>query len=105
MGFPSPYEGAPHGEGILKGGLKDWQRGPYRADPQRKVSTTSIKIVIIFRGEMFRAGTHCTQTAQWEESFSKHLYFAIVIVFWLKWSGYLAVAGLILDTLLSYRIV
>ena len=32
-------------------------------------------------------------TAQWGESFSKHLWFAIVIVFfWLKWAGYLAVA-------------
>ena len=60
MGFPSPYEGAPHVEGILKGGLKDWQRGPDRTDHQMKVSTTSINIVIIFRGEMFRAGTHCT---------------------------------------------
>ena len=49
---------------ILKGGLKDWQRGPDRADHQMKVSTTSINIVIIFRGEMFRAGTHCTQTGQ-----------------------------------------
>ena len=50
MGFPSPYEGAPDVEGILKGGLKDWQRGPDRADHQMKVSTTSINIVIIFRG-------------------------------------------------------
>ena len=24
----------------------------------------------------------------WEESFSKQLWFAIVIVFWLKWAGY-----------------
>ena len=43
--------------------------------------------------------------AQWEESFSKHLEFAIVITFWLKWAGYLAVAGLNLHTLLSYRTV
>ena len=45
-------------------------------------------------------------TPQWEESFSKHLWFAFVIgVFWLKWAGYLVVAGLNLHTLLSYRIV
>ena len=43
-------------------------------------------------------------TTQWEESFSKHLWFAIVIVFWLKWAGYLAVAGLNLLAQISDRI-
>ena len=43
--------------------------------------------------------------AQWEESLSKHLWFAIVIVFfWLKWAGYLAVAGLNLLVQISDRI-
>ena len=32
--------------------------------------------------------------AQWGESFFKQTSVAIVIVFWLKWAGYLAVAGL-----------
>ena len=41
---------------------------------------------------------------QWGESFSKHLWFAIVIVFWLKWAGYLAVAGLNLLAQISDRI-
>ena len=31
---------------------------------------------------------------QWGESFSKQTSVVIVIVFWLKWAGYLAVAGL-----------
>ena len=35
-----------------------------------------------------------TPTAQWGESYSKQTSVAIVIVFWLKWAGYLAVAGL-----------
>ena len=42
--------------------------------------------------------------AQWGESFFKHLCFAIVIVFWLKWAGYLAVAGLNPLPLLSDRV-
>ena len=32
--------------------------------------------------------------AQWGECFSKQTSVAIVIVFWLKWAGYLAMAGL-----------
>ena len=43
-------------------------------------------------------------TAQWGESFSKQTSVAIVIVFWLKWAGYLAVAGLNLLPLLSDRV-
>ena len=46
-----------------------------------------------------------TVHAQLGESFSKHLWFAIVIVFfWLKWAGYLAVAGLNLLAQISDRI-
>ena len=41
---------------------------------------------------------------QWKESFSKHLWFAFVVVFWLKWAGYLAVAGLNLLAQISDRI-
>ena len=41
---------------------------------------------------------------QWGESFSKHLWFANVNVFWLKWAGYLAVAGLNLLAQISDRI-
>ena len=29
-------------------------------------------------------------TPQWDESFPKHLCFAVVIVFWQQWAGYLA---------------
>ena len=36
-------------------------------------------------------GFQIDHTAQWEESFSKHLWFAIVIVFGLKFAGFLAV--------------
>ena len=32
--------------------------------------------------------------ARWEESFFPKTSVAIVILFWLKWAGYLAVAGL-----------
>ena len=32
--------------------------------------------------------------AQWEESFFPKTSVAIVILFWLKWAGYVAVAGL-----------
>ena len=42
--------------------------------------------------------------AQWGESFFKHLCFAIVIVFWLKWAGYLPVAGMNLLPLISDRV-
>ena len=41
---------------------------------------------------------------QWGECFSKHLWVAIVIIFWLNWAGYLAVAGLNLLAQVSYRI-
>ena len=43
-------------------------------------------------------------TAQWEESFFTKISVAIVILFWLKWAGYLAVAGLNLLAQLSDRI-
>ena len=39
--------------------------------------------------------------AQWEESFFPKTYEAIVILFWLKWAGYLAMAGLNLLAKLS----
>ena len=42
--------------------------------------------------------------AQWEESFFPKASVAIVILFWLKWAGYLAVAGLNLLAQLSDRI-
>ena len=42
--------------------------------------------------------------AQWEESFFPKTSVAIVILFWLKWAGYLAVAGLNLLAQLSDRI-
>ena len=45
MGFPSPEEGGPHIDGILRG-LKYGHRGPKMGQIQRKVSTTSIKIVM-----------------------------------------------------------
>ena len=41
---------------------------------------------------------------QWEESFFPKTSVAIVILFWLKWAGYLAVAGLNLLAQLSDRI-
>ena len=43
-------------------------------------------------------------TAQWEESFFPKTSVAIVILFWLKWAGYLAVAGLNLLAQISDRI-
>ena len=64
MGFPSPEEGGPHIEGILRE-VKYGHRGPKMGQIQRKVSTTSMKIVmqvIKLKSEMFRAGTHCIQT-------------------------------------------
>ena len=42
--------------------------------------------------------------AQWEESFFPKTSVTIVILFWLKWAGYLAVAGLNLLAELSDRI-
>ena len=42
-------------------------------------------------------------SAQWEESFFPKTSVAIVILFWLKWAGYLAVAGLNLLAQLSDR--
>ena len=42
--------------------------------------------------------------AQWEESFFPKTSVAIVILFWLKWAGYLAMAGLNLLAQLSDRI-
>ena len=41
--------------------------------------------------------------AQWEESFFPKTSVTIVILFWLKWAGYLAVAGLNLLAQLSDR--
>ena len=41
---------------------------------------------------------------QWEESFFPKTSVAIVILFWLKWAGYLAMAGLNLLAQLSDRI-
>ena len=49
---------------------------------------------------MFVFSPHCAPKklifvhAQWKESFSKYLWFAFFVVFWLKWAGYLAVAGM-----------
>ena len=43
-------------------------------------------------------------SAQWEESFFPKTSVGIVILFWLKWAGYLAVAGLNLLAQLSDRI-
>ena len=46
-------------------------------------------------GSLRRFQQHITTyMAQWGESFFKHLCFVIIIVFWLKWAGYLAVAGM-----------
>ena len=42
-------------------------------------------------------------TAQWEESFFPKTSVAIVFLFWLKWAGYLALAGLNLLAQLSDR--
>ena len=47
----------------------------------------------------FNSPTH----AQWEESFFPKTSVAIVILFWLKWAGYLAMAGLNLLAQLSDR--
>ena len=41
---------------------------------------------------------------QWEQSFFPKTSVAIVILFWLKWAGYLAMAGLNLLAQLSDRI-
>ena len=41
---------------------------------------------------------------QWEESFFPKTSVAIVILFWLKWAGYLAMAGLNLLAQISDRI-
>ena len=46
----------------------------------------------------------CSFSSQWEESFFPKTSVAIVILFWLKWAGYLAVAGLNLLAQLSDRI-
>ena len=45
-----------------------------------------------------------TTNAQWEESFFPKTSVTIVIIFWLKWAGYLAVAGLNLLPLISDRV-
>ena len=42
--------------------------------------------------------------SQWEESFFSKTPVAIVILFWLKWAGYLAMAGLNLLAQISDRI-
>ena len=42
--------------------------------------------------------------AQWKESFSKLCGLSLLLVFWLKWAGYLAVAGLNLLAQISDRI-
>ena len=39
-----------------------------------------------------------------DSPFSKHLWVALVVVFWLKWARYLAVAGLNLLAQISDRI-
>ena len=44
-----------------------------------------------------------SSSAQWEESFFPKTSVTIVILFWLKWAGYLAVAGLNLLAQLSDR--
>ena len=46
---------------------------------------------------------HQFAIAQWEESFFPKTSVAIVILFWLKWAGYLAMAGLNLLAQLSDR--
>ena len=48
--------------------------------------------------------TFICYTPQWEESFFPKTSVAIVILFWLIWAGYLAVAGLNLLAQLSDRI-
>ena len=45
-----------------------------------------------------------SRDTQWKESFSKHLWFAFVVVFLAEWAGYLAVAGLNLLAQISDRI-
>ena len=47
---------------------------------------------------------HVFAQAQWEESFFPKTSVAIVILYWLKWAGYLAVAGLNLLAQLPDRI-
>ena len=42
--------------------------------------------------------------SEWEESFFPKTSVAIVILFWLKWAGYLAMAGLNLLAQISDRI-
>ena len=44
------------------------------------------------------------KSTQWKESFFSKTSVAIVILFWLNWAGYLAVAGLNLLAQLSDRI-
>ena len=47
---------------------------------------------------------YISYASQWEESFFPKTSVAIVILFWLKWAGYLAMAGLNLLAQLSDRI-
>ena len=55
-------------------------------------------------GEIFRGKEEViSDRAQWEESFFPKTSVTIVILFWLKWAGYLAVAGLNLLAQLSDR--
>ena len=53
-----------------------------------------------------RHGTYVIRSGcvQWEESFFPKTFVAIVVLFWLEWAGYLAVAGLNLLAQISDRI-
>ena len=56
-----------------------------------------------WRMESLSWDLYFSHTTQWGQSFSKQTSVAVVVVFWLKWAGYLAVAGLNLLAQLSDR--
>jgi len=60
--------------------------------------------VRLFAGSVWPWPQGQAEVAQWEESFFPKTSVAIVILFWLKWAGYLAMAGLNLLAQLSDRI-
>ena len=55
------------------------------------------------RNMRYIAHAGLSPNTQWEESFFPKTSVTIVILFWLKWAGYLAVAGLNLLAQLSDR--
>ena len=78
---------------------------PLRVGKLANCINTRIKKPPFLRNMKATTNRYLLGNAQWKESFSKHLWFAFVIVFfWLEWAGYLAVAGLNLLAQISDRI-